>query len=383
MKISEASAARARALHASSFTYDFVPMASPFIRTARHDAVMDAELARQAPLGRVLRAMMTDRLEEFRSDAEYRKRHAGVWEASGIKTIQVTLGGIEVDPCSWDALLRDVAWYSHAERVAGMLRVCRSADELEAAAREGVLGVLLGTQDAGWMDPPMERLQLLHHAGTRVLQLTYNERNRLADGCSEPADGGLSRFGKSVIARCNELGIAVDVSHTGYRSSLEAMEVSSDPVAVTHSACRALNAHPRAKPDDVLRSVRDTGGFFGIVAVPAFLASDGRATLDDMLDHVEHAANIAGPEHVGIATDWGAVTPDTPPPLMEATRQAFIRAGFAPDEVPEIGRGLPEFSDWRDWRNITAGLFERGFDEGQVRQLIGGNWLDYMRRCGL
>ncbi|MBS0220783.1 MAG: membrane dipeptidase [Proteobacteria bacterium] len=380
-RISETSLDKAINLHRRAFTFDFLPMGSPFVMTPRHESVMRRELERQAGLGTVLRAMMNDRLDELVEDPDARATYFDVWRRSGVKAIQTTLGGIEVDPCGWDAIVRDVGWYAHAERHARILRICRTADELEQAARDGVLGVLMGTQDAGWVDPAFGRLQTLHQAGLRVLQVTYNQRNLLGDGCSEPADAGLSRLGCKLVAQADALGIILDVSHCGYRTTREVIASSRIQAAVTHSACAALNPHPRAKPDDVLEALRDRDGYFGVVAVPAFLRKQGTATLDDLLRHLEHAARIVGLHRVGVATDWGAVTPDLPPELAEATRQAFIRAGFKPEELPAIGVGLPEFDDWCKWPHITAGLFERGFSEAEVAGLIGGNWLSYMRRA--
>lgn len=372
---------RARSLHESGFTFDFVPMGGPIVMSMRHEAIMRRELARGASLGATLRAMMNDRLAEVDEIPETRRLLADTWRRSGVKTIQATLGGIEVDPCGWDAIVRDLAWYAHAERVSGMLKICRSSAELAHAAAGGVLGVLLGTQDAGWCDSRLERLETAYQAGLRVLQLTYNQRNVFGDGCSEPANAGLSRLGEALVRRAGELGVIVDVSHCGDRTGVDAIRTSRRPIAVTHAACRALNPHPRAKPDDFLRALRDGGGYLGIVAIPAFLRPDEEnAAVGDMVRHVEHAATIVGIENVGIATDWGGVTPDMPGELAEATRQAFIRAGFKPQELPRIGASPAGFQAWTEWPRITAALLHAGFSEETVRGLIGGNWLRFMDR---
>ncbi|OVZ57928.1 hypothetical protein CDO44_16250 [Pigmentiphaga sp. NML080357] len=154
---------RARSLHESGFTFDFVPIGGPIVMSMRHEAIMRRELARGASLGATLRAMMNDRLAEVDEIPETRRLLADTWRRSGVKTIQATLGGIEVDPCGWDAIVRDLAWYAHAERVSGMLKICRSSAELAHAAAGGVLGVLLGTQDAGWCDSRLERLEAGFH----------------------------------------------------------------------------------------------------------------------------------------------------------------------------------------------------------------------------
>lgn len=372
---------RAARLHEDGFTFDFVPMGGPIVMSPRHGEVMRRELARGAPLGEVLRAMMNDRLVEVGEIPAIRQQLAESWRRSGVKTIQATLGGIEVDPCGWDAIVRDLAWYAHAERVSGLLRICRDADDLRRAAADGVLGVLLGTQDASWCENRFDRLDTAYQAGLRVLQVTYNQRNLFGDGCSEPANAGLSRQGEALVRRADELGVILDVSHCGYRTSLETIQASRRPVAFTHAACRSLNPHPRAKPDDILGALRDRGGYMGIVAIPAFLRADEEnASIDDMVRHLEHAAAIVGIDNVGIATDWGGVTPDLPDELAEATRQAFVRAGFKPQELPRIGAAPAGFETWEHWPRITAALLRAGYDDDTVRGLIGGNWLRFMER---
>src|SRR5215204_5363054 len=134
----------------------------------------------------------------------------------------------------------------------------------EAAA--GKTGVILGTQDAAWIDDELLRLEILYDLGLRVVQLTYNNRNLLGDGCTERQQAGLSNFGIRVVKELNRRGIVVDVSHCGAGVTMDALEASEAPVAITHACCAAVAAHPRAKSDSVLRTLAEREGYFGVVA---------------------------------------------------------------------------------------------------------------------
>lgn len=341
---------------------------------------MRSGLERDAPVGEIIRQMMNERLESISKTGFGGSAEAEMWRRSGVKAIQVTLGGFELDPTGWDAAIRDLAWYMNAERCGDFLRLCRTAEELQSAAADGILGVLLGTQDAAWADPRFDRLHTLYHAGVRVVQLTYNQRNLIGDGCSEPANGGLSRFGAAFVKHAIDLGIIVDLSHCGEQTGLDAIDLADKPVAVTHAACNALHDHPRTKSDEILRALRDQDGYFGVVALPSFLARIGEATVDDMVRHVEHAAEVMGLERVGIATDWGGVTPDMPREMGDGAKRAFIAAGFAPHEVPPIGEALPEFDTYEKWPSITNALLGR-FSPEETKGLVGGHWLSFMQRA--
>ena len=361
------------------FVFDFAPMCGPIVMTPELKKAMQAGLEQRQPIGHIIRSMMNARLAAFTGGGFRKSSEAEVWRRSGVKAIQVTLGGLEIDPSGWDGYIRDLAWYLRAEQCGDFLRLCRTADELEAAASDSVLGVLLGTQDAAWADRKFDRIDTLYRAGVRVVQLTYNQRNLIGDGCSEPANAGLSRFGTAFVKHLGQLGVIVDVSHSGERTSLDAIDVATRPTAVTHAACRALHDHPRAKSDDVLHAIRDADGFFGVVAIPHFLTDDPHASVDHIIRHVDHAANTVGIERVGIATDWGGVTPDMPPQMQQGAKDAFVAAGFALHEVPPLGEALTEFDAYEKWPSITAALRGR-FSPEETAGLIGGNWLSFTRR---
>jgi membrane dipeptidase len=136
----------------------------------------------------------------------------------------------------------------------------RTARDLAEAKRSGRLGLIYGFQDAAMLEGDPERLELFHRFGVRIVQLTYNLRNLLGDGALEAADAGLSRHGRDVVTRMNALGMLVDLSHCGTRTTDDAIAASAKPVAVTHSGCRAVYDHPRSKHDATLRRLAERGG---------------------------------------------------------------------------------------------------------------------------
>jgi len=376
-------AGAARAVHYDNFVFDFVPPGEPMIMTARHDATMRRGLDKSAPTAEISKAMALDRLDELRADPATRDTVRKVWAEAGVNAVGVTLGCIAMDTAGWDQVLWDAAYWQARVRAGGDMEICTGADALEAAARAGKIGLLLGLQDSAAIGKELDRLDILYNLGLRVLQLTYNNRNLVGDGCTERDPGGLSRFGAEFVKRLNKMGVIVDISHCGPKTSLDTIAISERPVAVTHAGCRVLSDHPRCKTDDVLRAVRDGDGYFGVVMLPLFLDVKGGANLDTMIRHIAHAAGIVGPERVGIGSDWGSWSPDFPLELLLSMHEMMLAHGFRKADLPTGHMCLPEVPRFQEWPRLTAGLMAHGFSAAETRGIIGGNWLRYMRRAGL
>jgi membrane dipeptidase len=365
-------------LHQESFVYDFSPHGEPIPLTERTVAAMQESIA-AGSLPAALRRIWSEHLSELEDDAGERERVAAEWRRSGVNAIQVTLGGMELDTHDWDASVRDAARWHRRAAIGDQMTICTSADDLRRAHAEDRVGVVLGLQDTLPIGTDLSRLEVLYGLGVRVIQLTYNRRNLVGDGCTERHQSGLSRFGVDLVRELNRLGIVVDVSHCGVGTTNEAIEVSEAPLAFTHTACRALYDHPRAKSDEQLALLAEGDGYVGIVAVPSFLGANGAGTAQ-LADQVAHAAEIVGIERVGIGTDWGFWTLDFPVELRDLALRAFqATSGFRPDDL-ELGVALEGFESWGDWPVITRGLAERGFSDEEIRGILGGNWLRFLER---
>lgn len=239
-------------------------------------------------------------------------------------------------------------------------RVTVTAAEIEAAKRDGVLAIVPAVENGFAVGADLGRIARLRALGARYLTLTHNGHNALADSCNPRRDlgdretehGGLSTLGRAAVAELNRVGMLVDVAHVSRDSMLQAAEASRTPIVSTHSCVSVLCDHPRNMMDWQLDVVRDVKGVIQITAVAAFLRPNGKpddVTVADFADHVDHAVKRIGIDHVGISSDFDG------------------------------GGG---FSDWRnagDSANVTAELFRRGYDQGALAKLWGGNFLRVMR----
>lgn len=313
-------------------------------------------------------AILRGELPQFWSD----------WERSGVDTVSTTVGAFGTTPFTYgNAIQHLAAWQRKFDSLPNLRKMLCAAD-IEAAHESGCQGVILNFQNTTAIEDQLDRLDLFYDLGVRVIQLTYNSRNLVGDGCTERRDGGLSHFGVAAVERMNELGILVDLSHCGRQTTLDALEVSNSPCVISHAVCKALVDHDRAKDDEVLRAVRDTESFFGVCTVPSFITTEPTATLDHWLSHFEHAVEIVGQGGVGIGTDWGAGFPDA---VVEALNPAMVTE-FGFDEEHRFDWAAPVigFESWSEWPNFTCKLLEAGYAEDEVRGFVGGNFLNLFER---
>jgi membrane dipeptidase len=216
-------------------------------------------------------------------------------------------------------------------------------------------GVIVGFQDSDHFRTAAD-VAAFHRAGQRVSQLTYNETNRLGSGCYERRDAGLTEFGAEVVGEMNRVGMAIDLSHCGERTTREAIEESRRPVLVTHSNCKALvPRQPRCKSDAVIRLLAAKGGVMGITSVRPFVANRD-PTLDDLIDHYERVARVAGIEHVGIGSDVDVSARDS---------SGRLRPFYT---IRGLDQGARVFQ-------IADRLLARGHTARDVALVLGGNFL--------
>jgi membrane dipeptidase len=306
---------------------------------------------------------------------------------SGVTAVNFTIGRVGPMPSAvaFEAIVRDVAdWTRACEHDPGRLAIARGFDDLAAAKSAGRLALLLGLQDGVAFEDDLTRLDTLRGLGVRIIQPTYNLRNLLGDGCLEEADAGLSRAGRAAVAKMNELGILIDLSHCGKRTTADAVALSSKPVAYTHTGCFAVNPHPRNKSDEALRALADKGGVAGIYFMP-YLRANGQQTAADVLEHLEHALNVAGEDHVGIGTDGGipgiALTPEY---LKQHADDVAARrkAGIgAPGENDDVFTFAPDLNSPRRLETLADLLLARGHSEARVEKLLGANFARVLKEA--
>ena len=298
--------------------------------------------------------------------------------ASGITAVNVTVSGGGEDPdAAYAATLEHLAyWHREVEAHPDVLATAASVAEIEAAKAAGKLALILGFQDTFMLGTDLARMDEFRGMGVPIVQLTYNLPNLVGQGCLSPDNGGLTDFGRELVAHMAATGVLVDLSHCGQRTTAEAIAESPGPVSITHSGCAAVYAHPRSKQDAELRAMADKGGVIGIYMMP-FLNPEGPATADDFYRHIEHAVNVCGEDHVGVGTD-NSITPTVDDEAYRATLQGFA------DERQRLGIGaprehellfVPELNDPMRMSMVADGLLARGHGEARVAKILGGNWM--------
>ncbi|MBW8811684.1 MAG: membrane dipeptidase, partial [Lysobacter sp.] len=217
--------------------------------------------------------------------------------------LQTTVGPVAQYEGAYEEAVRSIGlWENEIDLHPDVFARVRTGADLERARREKKLGVVYQFQDSAAIGEKLERVDDFHHLGLRTVQLTYNVRNLVGDGCMEAGNAGISRFGHSLIERLNERRILIDLAHSGRRTATEAIAASKAPVLISHTGCAALVERPRNKTDAELRAVADGGGVVGIYLMP-FLRESGQPMAADLIRHIEHALKICGEDHVGIGTD--------------------------------------------------------------------------------
>lgn len=266
-------------------------------------------------------------------------------------------------------------WDELAARYADLpwLRYVTTAAEIRSAKRDGVVAFYAYWQPYIPAPRDIGAFDIAYRKGLRSFMLTYNRMDNIGVGCTERVDAGLSMFGVDVVRHCNDIGMIVDVSHCGHLTTLDACRHSTKPVTANHTASRSLCDHARCKNDEALRAIAGTGGVIGVVAFPDFLTTGPSPTIEHMLDHIDYIARLVGWQHVAIGTDWPMQAPDD---ILEATLGAEAgKLGFSDANRIEVTRRLAGFDDCRDLPNITRGLVKRGYDDEEIRGILGENAL--------
>lgn len=307
------------------------------------------------------------------------------WEEAGVTCIIQNAGEEGQDPMR---LIKRLARFTYVtDMMKDFITKAATPQEIVAAKEQGRRclyltgnGVPLAQR---WVsvEDELRYIRVFFQLGIRMMHLTYNRRNMIGDGCVEPANAGLSDFGRAVIKEMNRVGVIVDVAHCGWQTSLEAAKASDQPMAASHSGCCAVNVHCRCKPDEVIRAIVDTDGYIGICCVPAFLGRTG--DINALLDHIDHVANTFGADHVAIGTDTAYTSRNADAEYRKLPQRSVSRTrweGFwSPDDAlfdPQWQKEEQRLSlAWTNWPLITVGLVQRGYSDEDIRKILGGNVL--------
>ena len=294
------------------------------------------------------------------------RKHLPDLRAGEVTTVLATVASIQDSKFALGLLAQ---WLSMERESALPFRIARSVADVAAAHAAGDLAVILHFQGCDPMEADVNLLDAYHALGVRVMQPTYNHRNRLGDGCLERANSGLSKLGREAIARMNDLGIVVDVAHVGRRTSLDVIEASSAPVIVSHGNPCGVYDSRRNLTDEQIEAVAASGGVIGVCAFPGFVSA-ADADLGKLLDHVDYLAALVGAEHVGLGMDYAVETEED---------YDFYR--YEEDTYPRPPWTWPPgIAGFADIRNIGDGLARRGYRTDQIEGIASGNFLRVFRQ---
>ena len=316
------------------------------------------------------RSIVIDGLNVSRwgKEAVYRHLHEG-----GFTAINATVAVWE----GTQATLRNIArFYKDLETYSGYIRQVVCLADIQKAKEEGRVGVIFGFQNASPIEDDLDLVEVFYRLGVRTIQITYNDLNLVGAGCYERQDVGLSQFGVDLVAEMNRLGMVIDLSHVGHRTTMDAIEISEDPVWFSHTNPRRLCEHPRNKTDEEVKAVVAKGGIVGANCFPAFLPRGYSSTLQDVLDVIDYWVNLVGINYVGIGLDFTE--------LQTSEWFHWLMAGKRKDStVFPIPYPLPlptGITRADEIPNLTAGLLSRGYSEEDVQKIMGLNVLSLFER---
>lgn len=368
-------------LHRSSLVFDaygFSPRAS--VDTAKMTALIEAGASDSEIQDAQEEMGMTRAATDPRERAEF----AEAMRCSGVTAIFQNAGEETQEPLQ---LLKRLARFTYlSDHLRGTLKRAVTPDDIEAARQEGQHALYFTGNSVPlpqtWVsvDEELSAIRLFFQLGIRMMHVTYNRRNMLGDGCAETANGGLSDFGRAAIAEMNRVGVIVDVAHSGWKTSLEAAQVSKQPMVASHTVCDALRHHIRAKPDEVIKAICDGGGLIGICWISAFLGGTGG--LDALLDHIDYAVKKFGDDHVAIGTDIAHTSQYAAAASKGIPSRGKRRNRFAALWPPDALGGQWSKANtlaWTNWPLLTVGLVQRGYSDESIRKIIGGNMLRVCR----
>lgn len=277
-----------------------------------------------------------------------------------------------------ETLLRISEWNQLFEKNADLIMPVKSTTDILVAKQLGKVGIMFGAQNCSPIEDDIGMIEVMRELNLMIMQLTYNNQSLLACGCYEAHDSGVTRFGKQAILEMNRVGMIIDMSHSGEQSTLDAIEISQRPIVISHANPNSFHQAKRNKSDRVLKALAESEGLLGFSLYPFHLKNGPECSLAEFCDMIAKTADLIGVERLGIGSD---LCQNQPLSILE-----WMRNGRWSKQM-DYGEGSKSNADWpkplawfrdsRDFVNLTQGLQERGFNDTEVAQIMGKNWLDF------
>jgi microsomal dipeptidase-like Zn-dependent dipeptidase len=280
-----------------------------------------------------------------------------------------------------ETLTRIGEWNRRFEAHGDLIMPVHAPSDILRAQQVGKVGIFFGAQNCSPIEDDIDMVAVLRQLGLLIMQLTYNNQSLLACGCYESEDSGITRFGRQVIREMNRVGMVIDMSHSGERSTLEAIEISERPVIISHANPSFFHAAKRNKSDKVLQAIAESDGLLGFSAYPFHLKNGPDCTLEDYCDMIARTVDMMGIEHVGLGTD---LCQNQPTSVLEWMRNGRWSKEMDYGEGSANNAGWPQPLAWlrdsRDFPNLIGGLRAKGFGDEEITRIMGRNWVELLER---
>ncbi len=257
--------------------------------------------------------------------------------------------------------------YSEIEENPEELALITKVEDIFQAKEEGKLGFILAMEGAEPLNMDLSLVRNFYRLGVREIQLTWHQRNLVADGCAEPSNAGLSNFGRDLVRELNRLNMIIDVAHMSKPGVMDVLEISEKPIIASHANTRKICDHPRNLDDEQIIAIAEKGGVIGNMFVGQYVKKSNQ-TMEDVLDHIDHISNLVGMDHIGVGPDWIDYAPEMI--LGAHDVDGGILEGGSPLVV--FAKGLENVTELP---NLTKGLVSRGYSDEDIRKILGGNFV--------
>ena len=271
-------------------------------------------------------------------------------------------------------------WDNHFKENSDLIFLGKDFNDIEKAKKENKTTIFFGFQNCSPIEDDIKLIEKVHEQGCRFMQLTYNNQSLLATGCYEKQDSGVTNFGREAIKEMNRVGIVVDMSHSAEQSTLDAIEISEKPIAITHANPSFWYKAIRNKSNDLLKTLASSDGMLGLSLYPHHLKDGSNCTLESFCEMTAKTAEIMGVKNIGIGSDLCINHPDS---VVEWMRNGTWSEAKNYGEGSKKKPGFPKQPNWfldaRGFKNLETGLKKIGFNDEETNGILGNNWYNFYK----
>ena len=271
-------------------------------------------------------------------------------------------------------------WNSYFHDNSDLIFLGKTYKDIEKAKNEKKTAIFFGFQNCSPIEDDIELVESVYDLGCRFMQLTYNNQSLLATGCYEKVDSGVTNFGKEAIKEMNRVGIVIDMSHSAEKSTLEAIEISEKPIAITHANPSFWHSALRNKSNDLLKALAESSGMLGLSLYPHHLKDGSNCTLESFCEMTAKTAEMIGVKNIGIGSDLCLRQPDSVVEWMRnGTWTKTKNFGEGTKKKPGFPKQPTWFEDARGFVNLEEGLKKIGFNDIEIKGILGNNWYNFYK----